>query len=90
MISLQLRQQRLRRRPQLIAGAAQGHGEARVEHVAQLDKDDALRRLNAASAIAARRGGGDKSFGTGHSSPKATILLLLPMLPTNNHGAMNE
>eukprot|EP00964_Phaeocystis_antarctica_P045263 scaffold26044_cov63-Phaeocystis_antarctica.AAC.2 len=41
VISPQLLQQRLRRRPQLIAGAAQVHGEARLEHVAQLDEDDA-------------------------------------------------
>jgi hypothetical protein len=32
----------LRRRPQLVADAAQGHGEARIEHVAQLDEEDAL------------------------------------------------
>eukprot|EP00964_Phaeocystis_antarctica_P031838 scaffold18009_cov61-Phaeocystis_antarctica.AAC.5 len=42
MISPQLRQQRLRRRPQLIAGTAQGHGSARLKHVAQLDEEDAL------------------------------------------------
>eukprot|EP00964_Phaeocystis_antarctica_P124924 scaffold88567_cov61-Phaeocystis_antarctica.AAC.6 len=42
MISPQLRQQRLRRRPQLIAGAAQVHGEARIEHVPQLGEEDAL------------------------------------------------
>ena len=40
--SLQLRQQRLRRRPQLVADAAQGHGDARVEHVAQLDEEDGV------------------------------------------------
>ena len=34
--------QRLRRRQQLVADAAQGHGHARVEHVAQLAEDDAL------------------------------------------------
>eukprot|EP00964_Phaeocystis_antarctica_P116260 scaffold80203_cov73-Phaeocystis_antarctica.AAC.8 len=45
MISPQLRQQRLRRRPQLIAGAAQGHSDARLEHVAQLAEDHALRVL---------------------------------------------
>eukprot|EP00964_Phaeocystis_antarctica_P108737 scaffold73267_cov67-Phaeocystis_antarctica.AAC.3 len=42
MVSPQLLQQRLRRRPQLVAGAAQGHGEARLEHVAQLGEEDAL------------------------------------------------
>ena len=36
---------RLRQRPQLAAGAAEGHGDARVEHVAQLDEDYALRFL---------------------------------------------
>ena len=40
--SLQLLQRRPRRRPQLVADAGQGDGEARVEHVAQLDEDDAL------------------------------------------------
>ena len=56
MISPQLRQQSLRRRPKLIAGAAQGHGGARLEHVAQLGEEDALLSpLSAASAIAARR-----------------------------------
>eukprot|EP00964_Phaeocystis_antarctica_P107660 scaffold72338_cov51-Phaeocystis_antarctica.AAC.3 len=42
VISPQLLQQRLRRRPQLIADAAQVHGSARLEHVAQLDEEDAL------------------------------------------------
>eukprot|EP00964_Phaeocystis_antarctica_P108397 scaffold73003_cov64-Phaeocystis_antarctica.AAC.3 len=42
MISPQLRQQRLRQPPQLIAGTAQVHGEARLEHVAQLADEDAL------------------------------------------------
>ena len=42
MISLQLRQRRLRRRPQLVADAAQGHGAARVENVAQVAEEDAL------------------------------------------------
>eukprot|EP00964_Phaeocystis_antarctica_P054190 scaffold31834_cov71-Phaeocystis_antarctica.AAC.1 len=42
MISPQLLQQRLRRRPQLIANAAQGYGDAGLEHVAQLDEEDAL------------------------------------------------
>eukprot|EP00964_Phaeocystis_antarctica_P157586 scaffold127862_cov75-Phaeocystis_antarctica.AAC.2 len=42
MISSKLRQQRLRWLPQLIAGAAHGHGEARLEHVAQLGEEDAL------------------------------------------------
>ena len=34
-----LRQQLLRRRPQLMAGTAQGHGEARIEHVTHLFED---------------------------------------------------
>ena len=42
VISPQLLQQRLRQRPQLAAGAAEGHGDARIEHVAQLAEDDAL------------------------------------------------
>eukprot|EP00964_Phaeocystis_antarctica_P161688 scaffold133788_cov69-Phaeocystis_antarctica.AAC.1 len=42
VICPQLRQQRLRRRPQLTAGAAQVHGGARLEHVAQLGEEDAL------------------------------------------------
>ena len=33
---------RLRQLPQLAASAAEGHGDARVERVAQLDEDDAL------------------------------------------------
>ena len=37
-----LRQQRLRRRPQLVAGAAEVYGEARLERVAQLAEDDAV------------------------------------------------
>eukprot|EP00964_Phaeocystis_antarctica_P144937 scaffold110839_cov60-Phaeocystis_antarctica.AAC.1 len=41
MISPQLLQQRQRRLPQLMADAAQVQGEARLEHVAQLDEDDA-------------------------------------------------
>eukprot|EP00964_Phaeocystis_antarctica_P053282 scaffold31266_cov60-Phaeocystis_antarctica.AAC.1 len=41
MISPQLGQQRLRRRPQLFADAAQGHGNARLEHVAQPVEEDA-------------------------------------------------
>jgi hypothetical protein len=46
----------LRQRPQLAAGAAEGHGDARVEHVAQLAEDDALLvTAQAASAIAAAR-----------------------------------
>eukprot|EP00964_Phaeocystis_antarctica_P141597 scaffold106656_cov64-Phaeocystis_antarctica.AAC.2 len=42
MISLQLLQQRQRRLPQPAAGAAEGHGDARIEHVAQLGEYDAL------------------------------------------------
>ena len=42
VVSLQLLARRLRQLPQLAAGAAEGHGDARVEHVAQLDEDDAL------------------------------------------------
>jgi hypothetical protein len=42
MISPQLLPLRLRHRPQLAAGAAEGHGDARIEHVAQLAEDDAL------------------------------------------------
>eukprot|EP00964_Phaeocystis_antarctica_P087112 scaffold55232_cov63-Phaeocystis_antarctica.AAC.5 len=42
MISPQLRQQRLRQLPQLMAGTAQVHGGARLEHVAQLCEEDAL------------------------------------------------
>ena len=43
MISPQLLQQRLRQRPQLLAGAAAVYGVARLEHVAQLAEDYALR-----------------------------------------------
>ena len=43
MISLQLLQQRRRQKhPQLAAGAAEDHGEARLERVAQLAEDDAV------------------------------------------------
>eukprot|EP00964_Phaeocystis_antarctica_P025426 scaffold14290_cov63-Phaeocystis_antarctica.AAC.6 len=42
ILSPQLQQQRLRQLPQLVVGAAQEHGEARLEHVAQLAEDDAL------------------------------------------------
>ena len=42
MIGPQLLTRRLRQRLQLAAGAAEGHGDARVEHVAQLAEDDAL------------------------------------------------
>eukprot|EP00964_Phaeocystis_antarctica_P065350 scaffold39418_cov50-Phaeocystis_antarctica.AAC.3 len=42
VISPQLLQQRLRQRPQLAAGAAEGHGDAWIERVAQLAEDDAL------------------------------------------------
>eukprot|EP00964_Phaeocystis_antarctica_P012274 scaffold6790_cov69-Phaeocystis_antarctica.AAC.1 len=41
VISPQLLQQRLRQLPQLEAGTAQGHGDAGIEHVAQLGEDDA-------------------------------------------------
>ena len=49
MVSLQLLQRYPRRRAQLVADAAQGHGDARVEHVAQLHEEDAL-------LVAAQRG----------------------------------
>jgi hypothetical protein len=55
----QLLLQRLRRRPQLVVDAAQGHGEARIKHVAQLDEDDALlvtAQLRQRHRGAARRG----------------------------------
>ena len=39
MVSPQLLMHRLRRLPQLVTGAAEVHGEARFEHVAQLDED---------------------------------------------------
>jgi hypothetical protein len=42
VISPQLLPRRLRHRPQLAAGAAEGHGDARIERVAQLAEDDAL------------------------------------------------
>eukprot|EP00964_Phaeocystis_antarctica_P022872 scaffold12773_cov64-Phaeocystis_antarctica.AAC.4 len=42
MISPQLLQQRLRQLPQLAVGAAEGHGDLRIERVAQLAEDDAL------------------------------------------------
>ena len=56
MISPQLLQQRLRQLPQLAAGAAESHGDAGIEHVAQLAEDDALlvTAQRAASAIAVR------------------------------------
>ena len=41
VISPQLLPRRLRQRPQLAAGTAEGHGDARIEHVAQLAEDDA-------------------------------------------------
>ena len=47
--SLQLLQRYPRRRPQIVADAAQGHGDARVERVAQLHEEDAL-------LVAAQRG----------------------------------
>ena len=63
--SLQLLQRYPRRRPQLVADAGQGHGDARVEHVAQLHEEDALlvaaqrgqRHRDARAARAASRGG---------------------------------
>eukprot|EP00964_Phaeocystis_antarctica_P136680 scaffold101136_cov68-Phaeocystis_antarctica.AAC.2 len=42
VISPQLRQQCLRRHPQIAVDAAEGHGEARVKNVAQLGEEDAL------------------------------------------------
>ena len=42
VISLQLLL-RLSQLPQLAAGAAEGHGGTRIEHVAQMVEDDALR-----------------------------------------------
>eukprot|EP00964_Phaeocystis_antarctica_P045062 scaffold25924_cov66-Phaeocystis_antarctica.AAC.3 len=56
VISPQLLQQRLRRLPQLVANATQGHGDARVEHVAQLGEDDA--RLVTAELGECHRGAG--------------------------------
>ena len=41
MLNLQLLALLQRRRPQLFADAAQGYGDARVEHVAQHEEDDA-------------------------------------------------
>ena len=41
VFSLQLLPKRLRRRPQLAAGAAEVHGDARIERVAELEEDDA-------------------------------------------------
>ena len=40
-----LLQRRLHQHPQLIAGAAIVHGDARIEHVAQLGEDDKAARL---------------------------------------------
>ena len=45
MVDPQLLSKRLRRLPQLAADAAQVHGDARVQHIAQLVEDDALRVL---------------------------------------------
>ena len=42
MISPKLLQLRLRRLTQLVADAVEGHGDARIEHVAQLAEDDAV------------------------------------------------
>jgi hypothetical protein len=42
VVSPQLLTLRLCQRPQLAAGGAEGHGDARIEHVAQLAEDDAL------------------------------------------------
>ena len=39
VVGLQLLARRLRQLPQFAAGAAEGDGDARVEHVAQLDED---------------------------------------------------
>ena len=53
--SLQLLQRYPRRRAQLVAYAAQGHGDARVEHVAQLHEEDACSSpLSLDSTIATR------------------------------------
>eukprot|EP00964_Phaeocystis_antarctica_P054867 scaffold32268_cov58-Phaeocystis_antarctica.AAC.3 len=64
MVSPQLLQQRLRRLPQLFAGAAEVHGEAWLEHVAQLATDYALlvtaelrERHHRGAARAAAKGG---------------------------------
>jgi hypothetical protein len=43
VLSLQLLPHRLRRREQPMTGAAEGHGDARLEHVAQPLEDDAQR-----------------------------------------------
>eukprot|EP00964_Phaeocystis_antarctica_P102368 scaffold67720_cov63-Phaeocystis_antarctica.AAC.3 len=58
VVSLQLLQQRLRRLPQLIAGAAEVYGGARLEHVAQLGEEDALlvTAQREERHVAARRG----------------------------------
>ena len=45
VISPQLLPKRLRRLPQLIGDAAEVHGDARIEHVAQLGEDDKAARL---------------------------------------------
>eukprot|EP00964_Phaeocystis_antarctica_P113379 scaffold77420_cov63-Phaeocystis_antarctica.AAC.4 len=42
VVGPQLLPKRLRQRPQPVAGAAEVHGAARIEHVAQLDEDVAL------------------------------------------------
>ena len=67
MISPQLLPLRLRHRPQLAAGAAEGHGDARIEHVAQLAEDarHCSSPLSATSAIAARARGGGGRYGKG-------------------------
>ena len=57
---------RARRRAQLVADAGQGHGDARVVHVAQLHEEDALLvaaqpgHPHIATRAAAPRGGGER------------------------------
>jgi hypothetical protein len=57
-ISPQLLPPLLRRRPQLFAGTAQGHGEARIEHVAQLGEGDALLKSRTAHSQLRQRHAG--------------------------------
>ena len=60
--SLQLLPRRLRQLPQLVADAGEGHGDARVERVAQLDEEDAL--LVAAKRGQRHRAAGGRKRGT--------------------------
>ena len=76
MISSQLLLQRLRQRPQLAVGAAVAHGDARIEHVAQLAEDDALlvtaqRRERHVAARVAARGG---RVNTGNQGAETTTI----------------